>query len=82
MLGVRRCAASHTAARPHPRLACRRSDVGGCDEQMRRLQEVVELPLLQPERFIRLGMEPPRGALLCGPPGTGAAGLAVWLSGP
>lgn len=47
------------------------SDVGGCDEQIRRLQEVVELPLLSPERFIQLGMEPPRGALLCGPPGTG-----------
>ncbi|PRW57317.1 26S protease regulatory subunit 7 [Chlorella sorokiniana] len=47
------------------------SDVGGCDDQIKRLQEVVELPLLHPERFISLGMEPPRGALLCGPPGTG-----------
>ncbi|KAL4452472.1 hypothetical protein ABPG75_008134 [Micractinium tetrahymenae] len=46
-------------------------DVGGCDEQIKRLIEVVELPLLDPDRFIRLGMEPPRGALLCGPPGTG-----------
>ncbi|PSC72117.1 26S protease regulatory subunit [Micractinium conductrix] len=47
------------------------SDVGGCDDQIKRLQEVVELPLTHPERFITLGMEPPRGALLCGPPGTG-----------
>lgn len=60
----------------HP--ACH-SDVGGCDEQIMRLQEVVELPLLHPERFVNLGMEPPRGALLCGPPGTGVGwGLRSW----
>ncbi|KAI7855352.1 26S protease regulatory subunit 7 [Circinella umbellata] len=47
------------------------SDVGGCKEQIERLREVVELPLLQPERFVNLGIDPPKGVLLYGPPGTG-----------
>ncbi|KAI9023302.1 P-loop containing nucleoside triphosphate hydrolase protein [Hyaloraphidium curvatum] len=47
------------------------SDVGGCKEQIEKLREVVELPLLQPERFINLGIDPPKGVLLYGPPGTG-----------
>ena len=47
------------------------SDVGGCKEQIEKLREVVETPLLQPERFVRLGIEPPKGVLLFGPPGTG-----------
>ncbi|KAI8971868.1 26S protease regulatory subunit 7 [Mycotypha africana] len=47
------------------------SDIGGCKEQIERLCEVVELPLLQPERFVNLGIDPPKGVLLYGPPGTG-----------
>eukprot|EP01134_Creolimax_fragrantissima_P007697 CFRG7697T1 len=47
------------------------SDVGGCKEQIEKLREVVELPLLHPERFVQLGIEPPKGVLLYGPPGTG-----------
>ncbi|CAJ0840657.1 7929_t:CDS:10, partial [Entrophospora sp. SA101] len=47
------------------------SDVGGCKEQIEKLREVVELPLLQPERFVNLGIDPPKGVLLYGPPGTG-----------
>ncbi|UYV81972.1 PSMC2 [Cordylochernes scorpioides] len=47
------------------------SDVGGCKEQIAKLREVVEIPLLQPERFVHLGIEPPKGILLYGPPGTG-----------
>ncbi|CAH8559678.1 unnamed protein product [Dicrocoelium dendriticum] len=47
------------------------SDVGGCKEQIERLREVVELPLLHPEQFVNLGIEPPKGMLLFGPPGTG-----------
>jgi 26S proteasome regulatory subunit T1 len=35
------------------------------------LREVVELPLIHPERFIALGIDPPKGCLLMGPPGTG-----------
>ncbi len=45
------------------------SDVGGCKEQIEKLREVVETPLLHPERFVNLGIEPPKGVLLYGPPG-------------
>ncbi|KAJ1920670.1 26S proteasome regulatory subunit 7 [Tieghemiomyces parasiticus] len=46
-------------------------DVGGCKEQIEKLREVVELPLLEPERYVNLGIDPPKGVLLYGPPGTG-----------
>ncbi len=47
------------------------ADVGGCDRIIRRLRELVELPLLRPAFFRRLGVRPPKGVLLHGPPGTG-----------
>jgi 26S proteasome regulatory subunit T1 len=47
------------------------ADVGGCKEQIDRIREVVEVPLLTPEKFINLGIDPPKGVLLFGPPGTG-----------
>lgn len=47
------------------------ADVGGCKEQIERIREVVEMPLLHPERFVNLGIDPPKGVLLYGPPGTG-----------
>lgn len=47
------------------------ADVGGCKEQIVKLREVVEMPLLHPERFVNLGIDPPKGILLYGPPGTG-----------
>ncbi|KAI6180082.1 26S proteasome regulatory subunit 7 [Aphelenchoides besseyi] len=47
------------------------ADVGGCKEQIDKLREVVETPLLHPERYVNLGIEPPKGVLLYGPPGTG-----------
>merc|ERR1719476_937607 len=46
-------------------------DVGGCKEQIEKLREVVELPLLSPGKFVELGIDPPKGVLLYGPPGTG-----------
>ena len=46
-------------------------DVGGLDDQLEQVREVLELPLTEPERFEQLGIEPPTGVLLYGPPGTG-----------
>jgi 26S proteasome regulatory subunit T1 len=47
------------------------NDIGGCKEQLDRLREVVEMPLLNPEKFVNLGIDPPKGVLCYGPPGTG-----------
>ncbi|MEM0122448.1 MAG: proteasome-activating nucleotidase, partial [Saccharolobus sp.] len=52
------------------------SDIGGLNEQIRELKEVIELPLKKPEIFRELGIEPPKGVLLYGPPGTGKTLLA------
>lgn len=46
-------------------------DVGGAKDAMEKLREVLETPLLHPERFVTLGIDPPKGVLLYGPPGTG-----------
>lgn len=58
------------------RAAVNYDDVGGMEETIRQLREMVELPLRYPELFIRLGVEPPKGVLLHGPPGTGKTRLA------
>lgn len=42
------------------------SEVGGCREQIEKIREVVEMPMLNPERFIALGIDPPKGVLLYG----------------
>ncbi len=52
------------------------SDIGGLDEQICELRETVELPLTKPEIFERIGIEPPKGILLYGAPGTGKSLLA------
>lgn len=52
------------------------ADVGGCREQIEKLREMIEMPLLHPERFESLGVDPPKGVLLYGPPGTGKTLLA------
>jgi proteasome regulatory subunit len=50
--------------------------IGGLTEQIEEIREVVELPLISPERFERIGVEPPKGILLTGLPGTGKTLLA------
>jgi len=51
-------------------------DIGGLEEELKKVREMVELPLKHPEIFERLGIEPPKGVLLHGPPGTGKTLLA------
>jgi transitional endoplasmic reticulum ATPase len=52
------------------------SDVGGLDEAVRKVREVIQLPLKHPEIFFQLGIDPPRGVLLYGPSGTGKTLIA------
>jgi len=51
-------------------------DIGGLSDEIKKIREMVELPLKHPEIFERLGIEPPKGVLLHGPPGTGKTLLA------
>jgi transitional endoplasmic reticulum ATPase len=51
-------------------------DIGGLNEEVRKIREMVEIPMKRPEIFQRLGIEPPKGVLLHGPPGTGKTLLA------
>ncbi|MDO8460799.1 MAG: CDC48 family AAA ATPase, partial [Nanoarchaeota archaeon] len=68
-------------------------DIGGLKEELRKIRELVELPLKHPEIFEKLGIESPKGILLHGPPGTGKTLLAkavaneseanfIFLNGP
>jgi transitional endoplasmic reticulum ATPase len=51
-------------------------DIGGLDDELDRVREMVELPMRHPELFRALGVEPPTGVLLHGPPGTGKTLIA------
>jgi len=51
-------------------------DIGGLSDEIKKIREMVELPLKHPEIFERLGIEAPKGVLLHGPPGTGKTLLA------
>ncbi|MBW2964384.1 CDC48 family AAA ATPase [Candidatus Woesearchaeota archaeon] len=51
-------------------------DIGGLRDEIKKVREMVELPLKHPEIFERLGIDPPKGVLLHGPPGTGKTLLA------
>ncbi len=51
-------------------------DIGGLKEEVKKVREMVEIPLKRPELFERLGISPPKGVLMHGPPGTGKTLLA------
>ncbi|WP_313695868.1 CDC48 family AAA ATPase [Halorarum halobium] len=51
-------------------------DIGGLDNELEQVREMIELPMRHPELFKRLGIEPPKGVLLHGPPGTGKTLIA------
>src|SRR5690606_37813841 len=51
-------------------------DIGGLKEEVKKVREMIEIPLKRPELFERLGITPPKGVLMHGPPGTGKTLLA------
>ncbi|MFC1856922.1 CDC48 family AAA ATPase [Thermodesulfobacteriota bacterium] len=55
-------------------------DIGGLQEEIKRIREMIELPLKHPQVFERLGIDPPKGVLLHGPPGTGKTLIAKAVS--
>eukprot|EP00890_Picochlorum_soloecismus_P004959 jgi/Picsp_1/5464/NSC_02823-R1_26s proteasome regulatory particle triple-a atpase subunit5a len=52
------------------------SDIGGLDKQIQELREAIVLPITHKDRFLSLGIKPPKGVLLHGPPGTGKTLIA------
>lgn len=57
-------------------IAIRYEDIGGLQKELQRVREMIELPLKYPALFDHLGIDPPRGVLLCGSPGTGKTLIA------
>jgi transitional endoplasmic reticulum ATPase len=55
-------------------------DIGGLDEELEQVREMIEIPLSDPELFHQLGVNPPKGVLLYGPPGTGKTLIAEAVS--
>ena len=64
------------ATGPRPATGVTYEDIGGLDDELDLVREMIELPLAEPELFTRLGVDPPKGVLLYGPPGTGKTLIA------
>ncbi len=73
---IRVSGASSDGTAKHERGAITYEDIGGLHRVMRRIREMIELPLRYPEVFERLGIDPPKGVLLHGPPGCGKTLIA------
>ena len=65
-----------TPAADQPRDEITYDELGGLDDAVAQMREIIQLPLRHPQLFERLGIDPPRGILLHGPPGTGKTLLA------
>lgn len=51
-------------------------DIGGCEKELTKIRELVELPMRHPKVFTSVGVRPPRGVLIYGPPGCGKTMIA------
>ncbi|MHA1148322.1 MAG: CDC48 family AAA ATPase [Promethearchaeota archaeon] len=67
---------SHKELEEFERTRVTYEDIGGLEEEIQKIREMIELPIRHPELFKRIGIDPPKGVLLHGPPGTGKTLLA------
>ncbi|WP_254837957.1 AAA family ATPase [Natronomonas marina] len=74
--GVEEGASDDAGTAPEPATDATYEDIGGLDEELEQVREMIELPLSEPELFRKLGIDPPSGVLLYGPPGTGKTLIA------
>ena len=77
----KRTKASSSSAKTYDPPSTRLSDLGGIDDCVERMLELVAMPLCHPEIYLHTGVQPTRGVLLHGPPGCGKTLLANAIAG-